>query len=430
VKIFRRACFVLLVLFIASLIFAPGCIDSKPTPKPTPNPEPQPEPKPAGMSIVVLYDQADKSDLAPYADSVLDKYADSKGNALRVHPIDVVDETGKPPLYLIPFVTFAKDKKLPLVMIGTGGKVKGHLEQPKDAQAIIAYLDKSLGEVVPEDAFWAGGEWRRLGLPPLKPGADKRWTVEGSEANEPLIPADQWREIDLTPYIWGVKNQGSLSSCCPTSGDSVVEITSARSGLRKFTLSVQDAYSRINGGRDAGASLEDFTAIVTTEGVCTTDFAPEQGVRKPSYKTGYQVSRAKHRVLKATFCPDFNAIASALQRNKAVHFGLMVDSGFSPNSKGIIGPKRGRSGGGHAVVAVGMKRVDGEWYLIMLNSWGNWGGAKDGTVPNGCCLLHPSYIEPMFGAFAYSAVVAPSDDPIAQGKPAKVQPQPVFATAL
>jgi hypothetical protein len=118
--------------------------------------------------------------------------------------------------------------------------------------------------------------------------------------------------------------------------------------------------------------------------------------------------------LKATFCPSFEAIASALQRNKAVHFGLLVDSGFSPDSNGVIHAKRGHSGGGHAVLAVGMKKIGAEWYLVMQNSWGeSWGGSKDGTVPKGCCLLHPSYVETMFGSFAYSAVVSPSDDAIA-----------------
>jgi hypothetical protein len=386
-----------------ALYTAPGCMDSKP--KPSPNP------KPAGLSIVVLYDSADATDMACYADPVLDKYADSKGHALRVHPVNVVDETGKTPKYLESYVAAAKDKKLPVVMIGSGGKIKGTLERPVDVQALIAYLDKSLGAEVPEDGFYANGEWRKLNsLKPCRPGAESRWTVEGSEEKEPLVPESQWREVNLSPYIWAVKDQGQLSSCCPTSGCSLVEIASNRAGLAKFKLSVQDAYSRINGGRDSGATLEDFTDLVTASGICTVDYANEQGVRKPNYKNGYAVSRAKHRVLKATYSPTWEAIASALQRNKAVHFGLLVDSGFSPDSKGIIHAKKGRSGGGHAVDAVGMKKVDGEWYLVMLNSWGDWGGSKDGSVPKGCCLLHPSYIEPMFGAFSYSAVVSPSDD--------------------
>ncbi len=394
-----------LTLIIGCMWLLPGCQPDKPKPKPEPS---------AGLSIVVIYDSNDASDTASYADPVLDKYAASKGHALRTHPINVVDESKQTPKYLKPYIDAAQGKKLPIVFLGQGGKIKGSLERPANVQATIAYLDKTLGEVVPEDSFWAGGEWRKLSKPSLmaqKPGAENRWTVEGSDANEPLIPRDKWVEVDLSPFVWKVKNQGQLSSCCPTSGCSVIEISSARAGLNKFTLSVADAYQRINGGRDAGANLEDFTSIVTAAGVCTTDFCKEQAVRATDLP-GYDVSRAKHRVLKATFCPDFDAIASAIQRHKPVHFGLLVDSGFSPNDKGIIGPKKSHGGGGHAVVACGMKKVNGEWYLVMLNSWGAWGGSKDGSIISGCCLLHPSYIESMFGAFAYSAVVSPSDDPI------------------
>jgi hypothetical protein len=410
------AVYTLLVVAVAAVFAFQGCEQT--APKPIPNP--------AGLSIVVLYDASDAADTASYADPTLDKYAKDKGHELRIHAINVTDEgkwvngvcVRKPetPEYLKPYVAAAKDKKLPFVMLGSGGTIKGSIEQPANVQALIAYLDKTLGEVVPADAFWAGGEWRKLAKPTLmaaRLGVENRWTVEGSTDREPLIPQEQWVEIDMTPFIWAVKNQGNLSSCCPTSGCSVIEISAARAGLKPFKLSVADGYARINGGRDAGANLEDFTSIATDAGICTTEFCTEQAV-KVTRQAGYEKSRAKHRVLKATYCPDFAAIASAIQRHKPVHFGLLVDSGFSPNDKGIIGPKRGSSGGGHALVMVGMKKVNGEWYGILLNSWGEtWGGSKDGAVPKGCCLIHPSYIEPMFGSFAYSSIVSPSDDAIA-----------------
>lgn len=403
----KRIIAALLAMPAVLALLSLGCFPDKP------KPSPEPEPPQRAVSIVVISDPADFGDLATYADATLDKYADTNGHQLRIHPLDVVDETKQTPAYLKPYIEAAKKGKLPVAFVGKSGKIKATLEQPKDSQAIIALVEKTVGSADTTDSFWAGGQWRKLGgLRPMLAGAENRWTVEGSEANEPIIPQAQWKEVDLTRLIWSVNNQAAYSSCCPTSGCSVIEILANRSGLRKFNLSALDGYYRINGGRDAGASLEDFLSIATTQGVATTDFCNEQGWRKPSLKIGYETSRAKHRVLKASICTSWEAIGSALQRNKPVHFGLLVDSGFSPNDKGVIGPKRGHSGGGHALVMVGLRKVNGEWYGILLNSWGDWGGSKDGTVPNGCCLLHPSYVELMFGAFAYSAVVSPSDDPV------------------
>lgn len=409
--------FCLTALALMGLSLNLGCNPPRPHPQPNPSPKPEPAPEPpeAAVSVVILYDAKDAADLAAYADPALDDYCASHGQQLRLHATDVVDEKGKTPAYLTPYLTHATGKRLPIAMIGRKGAVKADLEQPKDAQAVIALIEKSVGDPDAIRDIWAGGSWRRLGgVKPAKPGANTRWPVEGTAANEPLLPEDQWREIDLTKFVWAIRDQDGYSSCCPTSGCTVMEIGSDRAGLRKFALSALDAYARINGGRDAGATLEDFLAIATEQGVCTSDFCQDQGWRNPQRKAGYETSRAKHRILRATWCPDWASIASALQRRKPVQFGLLVDSRFSPDANGVIGRKTGRSGGGHAVTAAGMRQVGSEWHILMVNSWGTqWGGSRDGTVPKGACLLHPSYVEPMFGAWALASVVSPSDDPIA-----------------
>ena len=74
----------------------------------------------------------------------------------------------------------AEELDLPVVMTVANGKVRDSLAKPKDTQAIIAYLEKSLGNNVPENGFYAGGEWRKLSaLKPAKPGLDQRWASKG-----------------------------------------------------------------------------------------------------------------------------------------------------------------------------------------------------------------------------------------------------------
>lgn len=400
-----------------------GCNPPRPQPQPgpgpTPNPTPQPGPQPTpGYSIVVIYDAKSADDLAPYADPALDQYASSHGLALRIVAADVVDETGKTPKYLAPYIQAAAGKPLPVVLIGKAGVVKKTLPTPSDAQAVIAWIEKTVGESpdLAANGFWAGGQWRRLGsVKPMRPGAAAKWPAEGSDQAEPLIPMEKIREVSLVAYAGRIADQQSYSSCCPTSACSLLELMGDRSGMKPVKLSAADLYSRIATG-DHGSMLDDAWRELTQVGVCTTDYCVEQGwYRKPPLKAGYAESRAKNRALRVTYCQDFASLASALNRMKPVHYGLFVDNGFSPNADGVIGEKRRRGGGGHAVLAVGLRKLGGEWYVLTENSWGDrWGGSQDGTVPKGMALIHHSYADEgaVFGAFAVSSIVSPSDDPI------------------
>jgi hypothetical protein len=373
---------------------------------------------------VVIYDAKSADDLAPYADPALDQYASSHGLALRIVAADVVDETGKTPKYLAPYIQAAAGKPLPVVLIGKAGVVKKTLPTPSDAQAVIAWIEKTVGENpdLAANGFWAGGQWRRLGsVRPMRPGAAAKWPAEGSDQAEPLIPLEKIKEVSLAAYAGRIADQQSYSSCCPTSACSLLELMGERSGMRPVKLSAADLYSRIATG-DHGSMLDDAWAQLTQVGVCTTEYCVEQGwYRKPPLKPGYQLSRSKNRALRVTYCQDFASIASALNRMKPVHYGLFVDNGFSPDADGMIGEKRRRGGGGHAVLAVGLKKIAGEWYILTENSWGpNWSGSKDGSVPKGMALIHRSYADEgaVFGAFAVSSIVSPSDDPIASAGPA------------
>lgn len=407
----KRSIFLTIALMAMS-----GCWRNSTDPQPGPKPEP-----PAHPAIVILH-AAEDTDLAAYAEAALDQYADQHGYQLRIHPIDVVDETGKTPKYLLPYVEAAKGKTLPVAMVGAQGKVHQVAAGVTDAQSVMAMAEKTFGDsTLVKDGFWAAGQWRKLSsIKPCKPGADKRWTVEGKVADEPLIPEEKWRDREIACFSVWQTDQGQLSSCCPSSGCAAMATVANRSGLAAdaWNLSPMDAYCRI-ADSDSGALLEDFWAVAAKEGVCTTAYCPEQGFsRRPPMKAGYAESRAKHRATRVTYCDGWEGMASAIQRGKPVHYGLLVTSQFSPKD-GIIGPRTRRGGGGHAVLAIGMRKIDGQWYILTRNSWGlGWGGSEKNNVPKGCALIHSSWIEPMFGIFTIGAVVSPSDDPITVRIPA------------
>ncbi len=367
---------------------------------------------PPAKSVVILFDPADAGDHRFYLDPSLAAFVAEHGAQLRIEPINVANGAGKQPSYLRPYIAAAKGKHFPFVAVGGGGSVERSLEKPASVEQIVNWLAPPQPGAGAEEHFWDGGHWRKLGgLRPAKPGVKHRWNVEGEMPSEPLIPESDYQALDLGPIA--VNDQDGFNSCCPNSGCKVIEQAGRLAGQRPFTLSTANVYSRIDGGSDEGASLEDFQTAAAATGVCTTDFAPQEGFQPPAYKNGYQASQADHRTLCVSLCPDWPSIASAVQRHKPVQFGILAGKGFQPNAAGVIGPKCRKGGGGHAVCAMGMTKVGNDWYIIMQNSWGEgWGGSADGSVRKGCCLLHPSWIEPSFGAYAVAAITCPEADAI------------------
>ena len=418
-----------------------------PVPTPTPTPVPTPGPKPEHITAFTVFDAATETPehAALYLDKGVREYLVNAGHTRLLVDKVTTDEAGKAPQALAPYLTAASGKTYPRFIVGAGGKLladmdlaaatpdkllqlvkdnstavpKAKVAEPSKWEPTV-YVGKeaSIQNVNGDPSIWDGRGWRKLGCPPPRPGAAARWVVHGQQGNEGLIPRAQWKDVAFGDLVPQIEDQDGYSCCCGCGASNAFATAFTRATGQPICPSVVDLYSRINGGVDQGAALEDALTELTTKGVCTTDFAEMWGVRTRDckYKTGYDADRTKHRILLAEWCPNADSIGSALQRFRPVVIGLMVTSAFSPNEAGVIGPRAGRGGGGHCVFLVGSKKIGSDWYFLTCNSWGKqWGGSKDGTVPAGMAWLHESWVSAgteYFQAWAISSTVFPSTVPV------------------
>lgn len=91
----------------------------EPNPQPNPKPDPQPNPQPGPKTVLWIEETSDRtpSQAAAVIDAQIRAALQAAKWSLRVVDKDVVDETGKPPADLAPYIESAKAAGLPRVFI-------------------------------------------------------------------------------------------------------------------------------------------------------------------------------------------------------------------------------------------------------------------------------------------------------------------------
>jgi hypothetical protein len=203
-----------------------------------------------------------------------------------------------------------------------------------------------------------------------------------------LIPESQWKEVDLGDQAAGgliapAWDQGQHGACVGFGSTRVIDTLRRGANLPEVALSPWDTYRKINGGRDAGASIHDALVALRDQGVCTLDLCPEFTLsQRPTPEQ--QTSAALHKVTGFVDCPNRASIATAAQRGLPVSFGVMVTSNWTPDGDGWIWPS-GRVRGGHCIFLRGMAyhKTKQIWGVRFRNSWtDDWGvNGGDGILP-------------------------------------------------
>jgi len=251
---------------------------------------------------------------------------------------------------------------------------------------------------VSENLLYAGGDYRVLDAvhPRTKPRGTFGRQFDGADLQ--LVPRAQWSPITTTAFLPPVTDQNGQWACVGFGSVGAMRAARILSGLEDVHLSAGDLYRRINGGRDAGASITDALEELQINGVCSTSLLGDLEWRK-GQPPHWADEAPQFRVTEIWECNSFDAIISALQLGAAaVVFGIELGSNFSPDARGVIGRKRGR-GGGHCQFAYGCEIIDGTWHAAVRNSWGNWG-------LNGDCFMPESYFpsDDVYGAWGVRVV--------------------------
>ena len=221
-----------------------------------------------------------------------------------------------------------------------------------------------------------------------KVGEKAHFPVMGTVEDCPIIPRASWQECSIRHKVWTVVDQNPQNSCCPSATTGATMILREIAGEARIILSQGSLYGQINGGRDAGAGIEAALEAMMKVGICPVSMIDGHDWQGRDWPSDWKTAAKKTRILEAFDCPNFDAVASAVQHRIPVVFGVYWGSG------------------GHAICAVGLKQISGVWNLEFLNSWGaSWGDNGLGYLTESQCSGIKS-----FGAFAIRSVTVPSTE--------------------
>lgn len=240
------------------------------------------------------------------------------------------------------------------------------------------------------EEIYAGGEWRKLfrcdrrSEPGMGAFPVFRARLAGADRGDvQLIPESQWLEIDKSRFVVGIKDQDGIGECLCEAIAGIAECCRAVMGLKKVVLSGSNLYGQVT-QVDQGSDFEETLSAASSTGIAPESVVPEGAWKRGQWPSGWEQHAAKYRVLEVYDCPTREHIASAAQLGFHCLLGVSVTDGFEPDSNGIIRPYQiGQLN--HGVYEAGMKRINGEWYLDLVNSWGTkWGRNGRAWFPMSC----------------------------------------------
>lgn len=230
--------------------------------------------------------------------------------------------------------------------------------------------------------IWVNGHKRILACLPRP--KDKKFGLGHVSAVTPRIPRTSWRNTNFRSLLQFMFDQDGTSSCVGHGAVAALMRARAKMGLKFQRLSTCYCYAQINGGSDQGAVVGDALVQLKNGGTCLEGTVPEGMIYTRQIPKLADVEANRFKIEEAYDAPTFDDIGSLLQLDIPVAFGVQIGRAFTPDSQGIIPGLRG-SGGGHCMCAIDTVQINGQWYLVVQNSWGTQWGLQ------GICFMPESY---------------------------------------
>lgn len=207
-----------------------------------------------------------------------------------------------------------------------------------------------------------------------------------------LIPRNEWQDISWRAVCGPILDQDGTNECCPHAAVAALHLIRRGCGRPDVVFSPAWLYRWINGGRDAGAAIDDAINTLVERGALPADQYPMLDWRKPE-PTNWERTAHLHRASEWNDCPTFEHIASAILRGWPVCFGVFWSGG-----------------GGHALCGIGLKAAGNVWRIEIQNSWGTgWQEGGFGYLPESQVTRGIS----SFGAWALREATSDDGGPVA-----------------
>lgn len=183
-------------------------------------------------------------------------------------------------------------------------------------------------------------------------------TYPKAEDRIELIPEDEWenlaKNITLRPRVKAIKDQNGYGACASYASVLAVEIARELAGYPYVELNPLTVYGRVNGGRDAGSSIDENLRFIMENGVVPASMWPEsKGWRENPPEECWEAAQ-EYKIEEFYDIATNAEFVSALLRGFPVVFGAR----------------------GHALCSIAYKREYPEVGNSWAVSWGDEGFGK------------------------------------------------------
>jgi hypothetical protein len=219
----------------------------------------------------------------------------------------------------------------------------------------------------------------------------------------PDLDESQWQEFDDDDSYLDILDQDGRSSCVGHGAETGFQLAWYQGRGTPHLFSANWIYSLINGGSDNGAVVGDAMDALIKTGACLDSTVPEGNmIFQNQMPPGAMQEASRFKLDTAYRVSTWKSICTAIQLRHPVVFGVDIGRNFAPNKDGFLPQLSGR-GGGHCMCArLGMRKMNGQWYIKVQNSWGkDWG-------KGGICYMPQSYFN---GQTDHFVPIAPAVDP-------------------
>lgn len=292
----------------------------------------------------------------------------------------VVDiDSAKTAADIAPQYAEVQGKPLPyLFLVDAAGKTIKSMPCPTKSP------DDFLAVFKPAQAKYSLGNIKPAG------GLKNKWLKVG-EGAVPInnIPRSQWVPMSMEAFLPPVRDQGSVGKCNAVATANAFMMARRISGLSFQDLSDDYIYGNIcfrdawGRRQDSGSLLEDGLKWMQTNGTPTRSVVRDGNWNPQAWPSQAATEAREFIVEEAYLCPDFAAVASAVQQGFPVIVGIdWYDNFFQVDQDGWLPMRPGQPAGGHAIVCYGVSQRNGVWGADCRNSWGpTWGRGGNFTIP-------------------------------------------------
>lgn len=237
---------------------------------------------------------------------------------------------------------------------------------------------------------------------------------------QPPIPRSEWEEFDdYSGWNYPIKDQNGIGACMGHATATAFEFAYAQAYGVFRPFSAWFCYSRINGGRDQGATVGDAFQSIQSDGIAPEEMVPYGTWQPREIPPAAVQAAAGFRGADVYQLQGEDDVATAVLLRHPIAFGTMVAGNFGELDSEGVPVRAGGNAGGHAMCLWGgMKEVKsgrfaGKWAYRDLNSWTrSWG--DDGT-----CWMTYEHLIDGWGLDAF-AIVMPTLSPLGDDRPMPV----------